>query len=89
MHALIIRLWVLSVPARIDSPDNSSLAPTLIKKAAKVESWYIMSCEIEKIHAREILDSRGNPTVYPFLIRSGSIETCMTNHQRIVSFIWL
>lgn len=40
-----------------------SLAPTLIKKAAKVEAWYNMSCEIERIHAREILDSRGNPTV--------------------------
>lgn len=25
--------------------------------------WYVMSFQIEKIHAREILDSRGNPTV--------------------------
>jgi len=26
-------------------------------------TWYIMSFEIERIHAREILDSRGNPTI--------------------------
>lgn len=36
---------------------------TLINRSANYRLWYTMSFEIEKIHAREILDSRGNPTV--------------------------
>jgi enolase len=36
---------------------------TLIKKHSKHLAWYSMSSQIEKIHAREILDSRGNPTI--------------------------
>src|SRR5512136_904723 len=36
---------------------------TLIKKHSKCLAWNTMSFEIERIHAREILDSRGNPTV--------------------------
>ena len=44
-------------------PCRKILTITLIKKASKWLAWYIMSFEIEKIHAREILDSRGNPTI--------------------------
>jgi enolase len=35
----------------------------LIEKEVKYAPWFDMASEIEKIHAREILDSRGNPTV--------------------------
>jgi enolase len=40
-----------------------TLTPTLIKRATKGQTGFNMSLEIEKVHAREILDSRGNPTV--------------------------
>ena len=50
--------------AKIENTDDHFLvAQTLINKAAKWLAWYIMSFEIERIHAREILDSRGNPTI--------------------------
>ncbi|OPY50254.1 MAG: Enolase [Methanosaeta sp. PtaU1.Bin060] len=42
-----------------------ALSPSsaLIKKGVKYAPWFDMASEIDKIHAREILDSRGNPTV--------------------------
>lgn len=36
---------------------------TLIKRHSKTDPRNIMSFQIERIHAREILDSRGNPTI--------------------------